>query len=216
MDTKETLKILNRFVELGVRRSTLEKQIGLPMNCLASVLNGKKEFPKAWEAKVDKFISENTMPPIPEPMATILVKLDEYNLLKLKEQQFGKIDEYELRIAQLENELIKLVDNNNKPENKKRILEERNGLNSNVKFINPLDKKDAYDGKKANRFLQDEYGQMRVPDFGLSSADDNLNNSEIEKQIADVKKLVKPDGMNQKVWEFDQNKRLKELKSKLK
>lgn len=126
MDTKESLKILNRFVELGVRKSTLEKTIGLPMNSLASVLNGKKDFPKAWEAKVEKFISENTSPPIPEPMATILVKVDEWQWLKRQEQKFGKVEEYELRIAELEDEIKKIVENNNKPENKKRILEERN------------------------------------------------------------------------------------------
>lgn len=115
MDAKEILKILNRFVELGVRKSTLEKQIGLPMNCLASVLNGKREFPKAWEARVEKFVLENTVPPIPEPMATILVKVDEWQLLKFKEQQFGKIEEYEQTIEQLEDEISKLV---NKPQNK--------------------------------------------------------------------------------------------------
>lgn len=46
--------------------------------------------------------------------------------------------------------------------------------------------------------------------------DREIDNSEIEKQIAAVKAAKMPDGMNKRVWEFDQNKRLKILKNQLK
>lgn len=94
--------------------------------------------------------------------------------------------------------LLSQIAENNKPENKKRILEERNTVND-------------WAAKHNN-----ELSKIVNQPLSVDECIPEIDNSEIEKQIADVKKLVKPDGMNQKVWEFDQNKRLKELKSKLK
>lgn len=211
MDTKESLKILNRFVELGVRKSTLEKTIGLPMNSLASVLNGKKDFPKAWEAKVEKFISENTSPPLLEPMATILVKVDEWQWLKRQEQKFGKIEEYELRIAELEDEIKKIVENNNKPENKKRILEERNTVVDHSKHDNSLPEID-------NSEIEDGVNiTCNAHESHISAKEKNEN---IEKLVAAIKSEKIPPERNtplgKKIWEKEQQKRILELKKQLK
>lgn len=197
MDTKESLKILNRFVELGVRKGTLEKQIGLPMNCLSSVLNGKKEFPKAWEAKVEKFILESTSPPIPEPMATILVKVDEWQYLKLKEQQFGKIEEYELRISQLEDEIRVIVDNGK--------IDNKSDLSINYGNFTTTTSKN-----------NDCVTIKKIDTFELPKND----NSEIEKQISAVKAEKIPKerdtSIGRRIWQRDQDEKISELRKQLK
>ncbi len=171
------------------------------MNCLSSVLNGKKEFPKAWEAKVEKFILENTVPPIPEPMATLLVKADEWQLLKFKEQQFGKIEKYELRIAQLEDEIKKLVNkpNTQKPEKAITVenthqypLEEKDMLLPPIEtmFKAPVNKYDEHKDKISNSGSR----QVLISCVNIMKKEMFLNNKQKMELEAYAKQVLEEKG----------------------
>lgn len=46
---------LNKLVESGIKKATLEDGIGLPANSLSSVLTGKKEMPDSWIEKINNY-----------------------------------------------------------------------------------------------------------------------------------------------------------------
>lgn len=85
------------------------------------------------------------------------------------------------------------IANNNKPENKKRILKKRNTVSDHSEhdISQPIPENSQY-------FTSE------------------VNNSLILAEIEKVKNAKIPDGMSKKVWEFDQNKKLKMLNLQLK
>lgn len=80
---EELLKKLNQIVDNGKKKSTLETEteIGLPANSLSALLAGHKEMPDKWEAKIEGYLKENTVPAI-EPKTELVV--DKVGELKVK------------------------------------------------------------------------------------------------------------------------------------
>jgi recombination protein RecA len=57
---EELIKKLNDKITSGVKKSTLEEEIGLPANSLSAVLAGHKEMPTKWVDKINGYL--NTEP----------------------------------------------------------------------------------------------------------------------------------------------------------
>ena len=58
---EDLIKKLNQLIESGIKKSTLESEIGLPSNSLSSVLAGHKEMPDKWIAKIENYIDYSKM-----------------------------------------------------------------------------------------------------------------------------------------------------------
>lgn len=54
---QELILKLNELIEAGTKKSDLEESIGLPVNSLSAVLNGKKDMPASWVPKVEAFLN---------------------------------------------------------------------------------------------------------------------------------------------------------------
>jgi len=108
-------------------------------------------------------------------------------------QQKESISELKFRVAK-----------NNEPENKKRLLEEREGLKSKIEYNIPLTPNECFDGKKIDRYILDE--------VGLTAPATTKTISERIKDLED--EIVSSGPMAVKLIAFNQ-KKIKELKRQL-
>ncbi len=96
----------------------------------------------------------------------------------------------------------KLAANN---KNKKRISKEREGLRSKVKFSNPLDKTDAYNGEKLNRYPMDEVGLTAPSD--TPTIKERIE--QLKKELNNCPKDYSETGRI--MWRKEREKKIKEL-----
>jgi recombination protein RecA len=61
--SEKLVEKLNKLVESGIKKSSLEESIGLPSNSLSAVLSGKKEMPESWTERITNYFVSSEIAP---------------------------------------------------------------------------------------------------------------------------------------------------------
>lgn len=57
MTEQEIIESLEKLVAEGIKKATIEKELGMPINTLSGIMNQKRAFPAKWKYKLKRYIA---------------------------------------------------------------------------------------------------------------------------------------------------------------
>ena len=97
-------ELIDSVISLGKKKKDIEKELGMPQNCLSGMLTGKKPIPLKWRLKLTEYVAKNKSkeetPPVemklvdPQPIPEVIITPNsmpitrDMTLAEIKEQ-FG-------------------------------------------------------------------------------------------------------------------------------
>jgi len=55
-----TKKLITQITDLGFKKRRIETDLGMPLNSLSGMLNGKKDIPLKWSLKLSEYVEKHT------------------------------------------------------------------------------------------------------------------------------------------------------------
>ena len=195
MEVSEIIKSLKSLISKGTKVSDIEKEIGMPVNNLSSILKSKRVLPKKWIQPLEDFIKNKgrkRVVLIEDENGNFICNGKKVRLIWEEKDYSNKISEIDPKAGDMQVANKGLHDN----------------IISDIKFS--FKTPESYDGKRASFYTQDEVGQWEEP---------KIDNSEILKQIEAIRAEKIPKDrdtiLGRKLWRIEQDNRIGELKSKL-